>query len=516
MASMLTISEAHPAPPCSIVILGASGDLARRKLLPALYNLEYCGAGLVPAQTAIVGFARTRMTAEDFRRLAREAVNEHSRLSGEAGCLRRFEERLNYLPGLDLPDGFERLRHLLEETERRRGLPPNRIFYLSIPPEAIRESVERLSAAGLISARGQSRFTRVVVEKPIGHDLAGAIEISETLHHVLDESQIFRIDHYLGKEVVQNLFVLRFANAIFERLWGARNIDHVQITVAESEGVGRRAGYYDPSGALRDMVQNHMLQLLALIATEPPVSLEAAAVREAKLNVLRAIRPIGARETRRLTVRGRYTAGTIDGARVAGYLEEKGVPPDSTTETYVALKMFVDNWRWSGVPFYLRTGKRLNRRESFIAVQFKDAPKILFNSNGNLPSNVLTLRIQPDEGFSFGVMAKRPGLDLKMSPVRMDLRYAGAFDGPSPDAYERLLLDVMAGDHTLFPSDAFVHKSWEFVQTILDSWSAGAPAPLYDYPAGSWGPASADELIAADGHSWINPEPTPGPAAAPR
>jgi glucose-6-phosphate 1-dehydrogenase len=507
MALLMTISEARPVPPCSIVILGASGDLARRKLLPALYNLERCGEGLVPAQTAIVGFARTKMTAEEFRRSARQAVKEHSCFSGDDACLRRFEDRLDYLPGFDLPDGFERLGRRLEETERKRGLARNRIFYLSVPPQTIRESVERLSAARLISPAGANEFTRVVVEKPIGHDLPSAIEISETLHRALDESQIFRIDHYLGKEVVQNLFVLRFANAIFERLWGARNIDHVQITVAESDGVGERAGYYDHSGALRDMVQNHILQLLALIAMEPPVSLEAAAVREAKLNVLRALRAIRAHETGRLTVRGRYAQGVIDGARVGGYLEEKGVGADSPTETYVALKVFVDNWRWASVPFYLRTGKRMHHRETFIAVQFKEAPKILFNSNGDLPPNVLTLRIQPDEGFSFGVMAKRPGLDLKMSPVRMDLRYAGAFPGPSPDAYERLLLDVMAGDHTLFPSDAFVHESWEFVQTILDAWSAGAPAPLYDYPAGSWGPALANDLIAADGRHWINPEP---------
>ncbi len=505
MPFVLRISENHPVPPCTIVILGASGDLARRKLLPALYNLEHCGQGLLPRPTAIVGFARTRMTAGDFRRSAREAVSNNSRLQADDTCWRAFEERLDYLSGLDLPDGFARLRERIEQTERSRGIPRNRIFYLALPPQAIRQTLERLSEAGLISPPGEADFTRVVVEKPIGHDLSSAIEIAGALHRVLDESQIFRIDHYLGKEAVQNLFVLRFANAIFERLWGARNIDHVQITVAETEGLGARAGYYEHSGALRDMVQNHMLQVLALLAMEPPVALEAAAVREAKLNVLRALRPIDGREASRFTVRGRYTAGKTEGVRAAGYLQEKGVQPGSSTETYVALRVLVDNWRWSGVPFYLRTGKRLRRRESFIAVQFKDAPKVLFNAGGNLPPNVLTIRIQPDEGFAFDVMAKRPGFELAISPAKMDLRYAGAFKGPSPDAYERLLLEVMAGDHTLFPDAAFVRSSWEFVQAILDSWSTGGAPALCEYPAGSWGPAAADELIAAAGHQWINP-----------
>jgi|YelNatPaOPRAMG01_1025707.scaffolds.fasta_scaffold09954_5 glucose-6-phosphate 1-dehydrogenase len=505
MDAVLTISEANPAPPCSIVILGASGDLARRKLLPALYNLEVCGASLLAPATVVLGFARTRMTTEEFRKSARESVNVFSRLEVREECWRSFEQRLEYLAGLDQPDGFKRLRERLEEIERGRNLPPNRIFYLSIPPDAMRASVERLAEAGLISRGSGPNFSRVVVEKPIGYDLESALAIGRTLGRFLDESQIFRIDHYLGKETVQNLLVLRFANTIFERLWGARNVDHVQITVAESEGVGTRAGYYDRSGALRDIVQNHMLQVLALLAMEPPVSLDASAVREAKLNVLRALRPIAPEDGGRLTVRARYTAGRLGEESVRGYLEEKGVARDSRTETFVALKVFVDNWRWSGVPFYLRTGKRLHHRESLIAVQFKDAPRILFNRSGNLPPNLLTVRIQPDEGFSFDVMAKRPGLGLAISPVQMNLRYSGAFEGPSPDAYERLLLDVMAGDHTLFPSETFVEKSWEFVQTVLDSWRDEARVPLREYPAGSWGPREADALIEADGRKWINP-----------
>jgi glucose-6-phosphate 1-dehydrogenase len=505
MASVLGISETHAAPPCSIVILGASGDLARRKLLPALYNLEHCGQGLLPAETAVVGFARTRMSADEFRTSAREAVTTYSRLKVEDECWRKFEDRLDYMAGLDQPDGFRRLRERLEEIERERGLPPNRIFYLSIPPEAIRDSVERIAQAGLIYGPREKNFSRVVVEKPIGHDLESALAIGQTLGRFLAEQQIFRIDHYLGKETVQNLMVLRFANTIFERLWGSRNVSNVQITVAESEGVGTRAGYYDKSGALRDMVQNHMLQVLALLAMEPPVSLDAEAIRESKLNVLRALRPIRREEAARLTVRARYAAGTMEGKPARGYLEEKGVARDSRTETYVALKAFVDNWRWSGVPFYLRTGKRMPTRESVIAVQFHHAPRILFNRDDRLPPNVLMIRIQPDEGFSFDVMAKHPGLGLAISPVRMNLRYQGTFERPSPDAYERLLLDVMAGDHTLFPSDAFVRKSWEFVQTVLDSWSADGRVPMAQYPAGSWGPAEADALIGADGHEWIEP-----------
>jgi glucose-6-phosphate 1-dehydrogenase len=505
MASMLSISETHPAPPCSIVILGASGDLARRKLLPALYNLEHCGQGLLPAETAIVGFARTQMSAEEFRTSAREAVTTYSRLKVEEECWRKFEVRLDYMAGLDARDGFQRLRERLEATERQRGSPPNRIFYLSIPPEAIRDSIERLAEAGLIRDPREPHFSRVVVEKPIGHDLESAIAIGNTLNRFLAEPQIFRIDHYLGKETVQNLLVLRFANTIFERLWGSRNVSHVQITVAESEGVGTRAGYYDRSGALRDMVQNHMLQVLALLAMEPPVSLDADAIRESKLNVLRALRPIRREDAARMTIRARYSAGDIDGKPVRGYLEEKGVASNSRTETYVALKAFVDNWRWSGVPFYLRTGKRMPRRESVIAVQFHHAPRILFNREDRLPPNVLMIRIQPDEGFSFDVMAKRPGLGLAISPVRMNLRYQGTFEGPSPDAYERLLLDVMAGDHTLFPSDSFVHMSWEFVETVLDAWGEDNRVPVSEYAAGSWGPAEASALIRAGGHDWIEP-----------
>ncbi len=506
MAMVLSISETHPAPPCSIVILGASGDLAKRKLLPALYNLEHCGQGLLAPESSVIGFARTPMTREEFRTSSREAVNKYSRLKVQEKCWSSFQDKLDYLGGLDQPDGFKRLRQRLEEIEKARGTPPNRVFYFSIPPEAIRDSIERLHEAGLIKDPHDKNFSRVVVEKPIGHDLPSALEISKTLQHYLDESQIFRIDHYLGKETVQNLLVLRFANTIFERLWGSRNVSHVQITVAETEGLGTRAGYYDHSGAMRDMVQNHMLQVLTMLAMEPPVSLDAAAIRESKLNLLRAMRPISIDDAVKQTVRARYIGGTLDGKQVPGYMQEKGVAPTSNTETFVALKAYVDNWRWSGVPFFLRHGKRLPKRETVIVVQFHHAPKILFNRNANLPPNVLTIRIQPDEGFSFDVMAKRPGLGVAISPVRMNLHYENEFgEDTSPDAYERLLLDVMAGDSTLFPSDTFVHKSWEFIQNILDAWKDNTRVPMREYAAGSWGPDDADRLIRADGFEWLDP-----------
>jgi glucose-6-phosphate 1-dehydrogenase len=497
------IAEAQTVPACTVVIFGASGDLARRKLIPALYNLRACGEGMGPRDFAVLGFARRQIAIDRFRDQMREAVAKYSRLEIDDNCWSDFAGRLDYMDGLDQPGGFDRLRTRLEQVEANYGLPPNRIYYLSIPPEAINETVAGLDQAGLIAKPGAPHFTRVVVEKPIGHDLESAREINRTILEYFSESQVFRIDHYLGKETVQNLLVLRFANTIFERVWGARNVDHVQITVAESEGVGSRALYYDPAGALRDMVQNHVLQLLALVAMEAPVSLEAEAVREAKLNLLHALRLVPRGKAATLVVRGRYGSGTTDGQPVPGYLQEQGIPPSSRTETFVALKAFVDNWRWAGVPFYLRTGKRMGARESLIHIQFKEVPRILFNRSGVLPANALALRIQPDEGFSFEVLSKQPGLGVAIRPVRMNLRYESEFQGPMPDAYERLLLDVIGGDHTLFVSASFVEQSWAFVESILEQWAADLSIPLNEYPAGTMGPSAADQLIEADGRHWV-------------
>ncbi len=507
MDTLLTIQRAQQAPPCTVVIFGASGDLAKRKLIPSLYNLVACGEGMMPPKSAVLGFARREMSIDDFRKSAHDWTTRFSRLKVDEDCWKKFADSLDYLSGLDRPDGFKKLKAKLEAIEKARGIPPNRVYYLAIPPEAIGESVERLTEAGLINKPDAPNFTRVVVEKPIGHDLPSALEVNRVLVKYLDESQIFRIDHYLGKETVQNLLALRFSNNIFERLWGARNVDHVQITVAEAEGVGTRAMYYDNSGALRDMVQNHILQTLSLLTMEAPVSLDAAAIREAKLNLLRTLRPITPQNARANTVRARYAAGVdADGKPVPGYMDEQGIADNSRTETYVALKTYIDNWRWSGIPFFIRTGKRMKARASSIYVQFKDVPQILFNRESKVPANALIIRIQPDEGFSFDVMTKRPGLDLVLQPVRMNLSYQAAFGaGASPDGYERLLLDVMDGDHTLFISAPFVEKSWEFVQGILDSWKDSARVPIVEYPAGNWGPKEADDLIGSAGRVWHEP-----------
>jgi glucose-6-phosphate 1-dehydrogenase len=505
MDQTIHISAAQSAPPCTVVIFGASGDLAKRKLIPALYNLRASAHGLAPRDFAVLGFARREIPLEKFRTDAHEWASRYSRLKVDPEAWNEFAASLDYVSGLDHPDGFDWLKERLEQIESERSLPPNRVYYLSVPPEAVEECVERIAKAGLIAPPGQANFTRIVLEKPIGHDLESALHLNRLVHQYFEESQVFRIDHYLGKETVQNLLVLRFANAIFERMWGARNVDHVQITVAESEGVGSRAMYYDPAGALRDMVQNHILQLLALIAMDPPVALDANAINDAKLNALRALRPLGPGDAKKLVVRGRYGPGAVGNEVVHGYLQEEGIPHSSHTETFVALKAYVDNWRWAGVPFYLRTGKRLAVRESMIHVEFKAAPRILFNRGDELPPNALTIRIQPDEGFSFEVLAKQPGLDLVLRPVQMNLRYQSEFAGAPPEAYERLLLEVMTGDHTLFVSSEFVEKSWEFVQSILDQWKADPVLRIHDYPAGSFGPSAADVMIHNDGRVWRNP-----------
>jgi glucose-6-phosphate 1-dehydrogenase len=353
-------------------------------------------------------------------------------------------------------------------------------------------------------ATGNDPFSRVIVEKPIGHDLQSAQQINEAVAQVFDESQIFRIDHYLGKETVQNILVVRFANIIFEPIWNSKYIDHVQITVSEHEGLGTRATYYEEAGALRDMVQNHILQLMCLIAMEPPYSLDPDVVRNARMDVLRCLRPIAGKDVGAYTVRAQYSPTTVNGVEVPGYRREAGIKPDSTTETYVALKLFVDNWRWSGVPFYLRTGKALAKRASEVAVFFKSIPQILFNANTEaaLPPNVLTLKIQPEEGLTLRFISKVPGAKAKTFPVDMNFRYGEAFNAPSPEAYERLLLDVMAGDASLFMRRDAVEASWAWVTGILDGWKTHGTKWLPEYPVGSWGPVEANRLIESDGRSW--------------
>jgi glucose-6-phosphate 1-dehydrogenase len=496
-------SRHNQPPPCALVIFGTAGDLSRRKLLPGLYNLAV--DGLLPAGFAMLGVAKRPWKDDDFRGFAREAIQEFSRQSLDESRWMEFSQLLFFHEGsLDDDATFSRLKARLDAIDRDRGTTGNHIFYLAIPPDLIVPLIKRLHTAGLVRAPGDPCCSRIIVEKPIGHDLASARAINDAIATVFDERQTFRIDHYLGKETVQNILVLRFANSIFEPLFNQKHVDHVQITVAEEEGVGTRAGYYEEAGALRDMVQNHLLQLLALIAMEPPWSLDADVIRDARLDVLRALRPLKGNDVDQLVVRGQYGPGYVEGKPVPGYRREEHVNPGSTIETFVALKLCIDDWRWAGVPFFLRTGKRLAKRASEIAVQLKDVPQILFNRlpDARVEPNVLAFRIQPDEGLSLRIESKVPGSKLMIYPVLMDFHYGSTFGHVSPEAYERLLLDVMSGDATLFMRRDAVEASWGFVTGILDRWAERDEGFLPEYPAGQWGPTEADRLIEATGRSW--------------
>jgi glucose-6-phosphate 1-dehydrogenase len=505
LAEQLAAGAAKPiaAAPASIVIFGGAGDLAHRKLLPALYNLTL--DGLLPPRTAIVGVGRRDFTDEAYRGFAKDGVAHFSRRPVDEARWPAFAESLFFV-NADISDerGFAQLGARLDTIEHERALPGNRVYYLAVPPSLFVPTVEQLRHARFIAPPDGPAFARLIVEKPIGRDLTSAKAIDDAIAQAFDERQIFRIDHYLGKETVQNILVLRFANSFFEPLFNQKYIDHVQITVAESEGVGTRAGYYEQAGALRDMVQNHMLQLLTLVATEPPRSLDADVVRDEKLDVLQSLRPLTGEDVDRAVVRAQYGAGFEMGRGVPGYREESGVAPQSTTETFVALQLYVDNWRWAGVPFFLRTGKRLPKRASEISIHLKEVPPILFNGTPGrrLDPNVLTIRIQPDEGFALGISSKVPGPRVNIYPVNMDFRYGSTFGSSSPEAYERLLLDVLAGDATLFMRRDMVEASWQWVTPILERWAERGDTDLPAYPAGSWGPAEADRLIEQTGRAW--------------
>ncbi|MBL8696369.1 MAG: glucose-6-phosphate dehydrogenase [Planctomycetes bacterium] len=498
-----TSSGTHRAEPCTVVIFGASGDLTKRKLLPALYNLAL--DGLLPNPAAIVGVARRPVSHDDFRSQMREAMGQFSRRRlASAEVWDRVAAGLYYVPGeFSEQSAFVRLRESLEQIEKERGLPGNRLFYLAIPPEQIATVVKQLGAAGLVS-RESRPWSRVIVEKPFGTDLASGQRLNAELGSVLREDQIYRIDHYLGKETVQNLLVFRFANGIFEPIWNQKYVDQVQITVAETVGVESRAGYFDKAGITRDIIQNHVLQLLSLVAMEPPVALDADAVRDEKVKVLRALRPIRAESVASETARAQYGAGALSGKAVPAYTSEPGVPAASATETYAAIRCYVDNWRWSGVPFYLRAGKRLARRATEISIQFKSPPHSLFRgpASSRMEPNVLAVRIQPDEGISLRFTSKVPGPSPTLQPVRMDFLYGTSFGVEPPEAYERLLLDSMVGDSTLFTRSDEVEQAWRFVTPILEGWQQLGAHGVDSYPAGSWGPRSADDLIAHDGRSW--------------
>jgi glucose-6-phosphate 1-dehydrogenase len=490
----------------TIVIFGGNGDLAHRKLLPALYNLHV--DGLLPPRMAIVGVGRKPMADDAYRDFAKDGITKFSRRPLDEQAWSSFAKLLFFVnASIDGEQGLAPLGARLDIIEHEGGLPGDRIYYLAVPPTLFAPTVKQLARSRFVnresSPAGGSPFARIIVEKPIGRDLDSARAINDAIAEVFDEHQIYRIDHYLGKETVQNILVMRFANSIFEPLFNQKYVDNVQITVAEEEGVGTRAGYYEQAGALRDMIQNHLLQLLALVAMEPPHALDADVIRDEKLEVLQSLRRIEGEAVDANVVRANYGPGFIVGKPVPGYREEKDVDPNSRVETYVALQIFIDNWRWAGVPFYLRTGKRLPKRASEISVQLKDVPPILFNADqaARLDPNVLSIRIQPDEGFSLGISSKLPGPDVRPYPVKMDFHYGSTFGATTPEAYERLLLDVMHGDPTLFMRRDAVEAAWHWVMPILERWAAQTDA-LPTYPAGEWGPAEADRLIESTGRRW--------------
>jgi glucose-6-phosphate 1-dehydrogenase len=496
-------TQQRPAPPCVMVIFGASGDLTHRKLIPALFDLFE--AGLLNKSFAVLGYSRTQMSDDDFRRTAREGIDQYTRGGVDEKKWAEFNAGLFYQSGgFDDPDCYALLARRLTELDAERKTQGNRVFYLATPPELFRTITARLGEAGLAQRQNERAFVRLVIEKPFGTDLPTARALNQAIQSVFQESQVYRIDHYLGKETVQNILAFRLANGIFEPIWNRNFVDHVQLTVAETVGVERRGGYYDQIGAFRDVVENHMLQLLSIVAMEPPVVFEAEPVRDEKLKVLKALRRIPPEQTGEFTLRGQYTAGVVDGKPVSGYRGEEKVAPDSWTETFVVLKLQIDNWRWAGTPFYLRHGKRMPKRATEIAIQFKRAPQMFFPGEEQLEANVLAMRIQPDEGISLRFGAKVPGPTMLLQEVDMNFLYGSSF-GPNAvdqtDAYERLLLDAMLGDRTLFTRADEVEQAWIWAEDILEGWRQH-PTNVQFYPAGTWGPPWADAFIERDGRQW--------------
>jgi glucose-6-phosphate 1-dehydrogenase len=479
--------------PCALTIFGASGDLTQRKLMPALYALAF--RNLLPAQFGVVGVARTEMTDDDWRERMRQAVQEHARDEFREDVWNELAEGMRYVATQFVDEGgAERVINCLNKLDEERGTAGNRVYYLAVPPSAIESIVVEMG-----TRRSTEGWTRLIVEKPFGYDLESARHLNTVIRERFEESEIFRIDHYLGKETVQNMLVLRFANGIFEPIWNRQFIDHVQITVGESLGIEGRAEYYERAGATRDIFQNHLLQLVALTAMEPPIDFTADSVRNEKVKVLKAMHTPGPKHV----VRGEYGPGFIEGEEVPGYREEPGVAPDSMTETFVAAKLFVDNWRWADTPFYVRTGKRLPRRETTIAIQFKRAPHPPFevDSEEGLRPNVLLVHVQPDEGVSLAIGAKVPGQGMSIRTVHMDFLYGGTFRTGLPEAYERLILDCLLGDATLFTRADEVEEQWAIVDAMVAPWKRDRPN-FPNYAAGTWGPVAADELLHRDGRSW--------------
>ncbi len=485
---------------CTVVIFGATGDLTHRKLIPALYNIA--ADGEMPPGLAVVGFARRPKSDDEFRSDLADATKKYSRQTVRDDLWEAFAKSVSYHQS-EFADqaGYQSLGEKLQQIEKDRPTGGNRLFYLAVAPDQFEPILKNLVAAGLNKPGGDA-WARVIVEKPFGTDLASARELNRVVESAFPEADTYRIDHFLGKETAQNILVLRFANAIFEPLWNTRYIDHVQITAAETLGVEGRAGYYEGAGALRDMVQNHLLQLLCLVSMEPPTDLRADSIRDEKVKIVRALRRFTADDVKKNVVRGQYSEGAIAGKTVPAYRAEEKVNPESATETFVALRLWLDDWRWADVPIYMRVGKRLPKSATEISVHFKKAPAVLFNrENHSLDQNVLVIRIQPDEGISLRMQAKVPGTSFRIEPVKMDFHYGTSFGKASPEAYERLLLDAMSGDATLFARRDEVEQAWEFIDKIEDAWRDDV-APLHEYPAGSWGPDAADDLLARDFRAW--------------
>jgi glucose-6-phosphate 1-dehydrogenase len=493
------LSTERRAPPGILVVFGASGDLTARKLMPALERLSR--RRLLPPAFSVVGVARTPMDDDEFRTAMLQAVPD----AGPAWA--ELVKGFRYVAGeYAHPDTFTALKEALKEVDEDRGTGGNRTYYLATIPSVFEEVVEELGKAGLNTPSSADAAVRLVIEKPFGRDLASARQLDAALHNVFEEDQIYRIDHYMGKETVQNVLALRFANAIFEPIWNRRYLDHVQITVAESLGVGHRGGFYETAGALRDIVQNHVMQVLGLTLMEPPATIDAQGIRDEKVKALRAVKIMTPDEVGANVVRAQYEAGWSEGQYVIGYRQEEGCDPNSHTETYVAMKLEVDNWRWAGVPIFIRTGKRLPKRVTEVALQFQRVPHLSFSAHESegLHPNALVLRIQPDDGISLRFGAKVPGQAFEVRDVLMDFSYGAAFIEEPPDAYERLLLDAMVGDPTLFIRTDEVEQAWRIVDPILDAWQADR-TPLASYPAGTWGPKEADELIEREGRVWRKP-----------